>query len=178
MGKTNRSYNIITENCREPNLPSSGSAVASTRIPKASIRLYPPLLTMSRPATRVNAGSSAIFFGAVYGEEKLNRIANMDVFLHPSRNEGLPTAVLEASGLGVPCIVSEETNVGSVVRRFNAGIVLEKNNVQSLKESLVRFRYESNRFSLSPLKENAKRMVEEEFDWRIIAHRLQALYLS
>ncbi|MBK7909365.1 glycosyltransferase family 4 protein [Candidatus Pollutiaquabacter sp.] len=138
----------------------------------------PDRIKLEQQVRRLNLQDRIVFFGALYGEEKLNRIANMDVFLHPSRNEGLPTAVLEASGLGVPCIVSEETNVGSVVRRFNAGIVLEKNNVQSLKESLVRFRYESNRFSLSPLKENAKRMVEEEFDWRIIAHRLQALYLS
>jgi glycosyltransferase involved in cell wall biosynthesis len=138
----------------------------------------PDHAALEQQVRRLRLQDRIVFFGALYGEEKLNRIANMDVFLHPSRNEGLPTAVLEASGLGVPCIVSEETNVGAEVRRFNAGIVLEKNNVQSLKESLVRFRYESNCFSLSPLKENAKRMVQEEFDWQIIAHRLQPLYLS
>ncbi|MEL6588988.1 MAG: glycosyltransferase, partial [Bacteroidota bacterium] len=51
-----------------------------------------------------------VFWGSQYGNEKLNLLAHSDAFVHTSRNEGMPTGVLEAAGMGLPCILSPETN--------------------------------------------------------------------
>jgi glycosyltransferase involved in cell wall biosynthesis len=44
-----------------------------------------------------------------------------DVFVHPSRNEGIPRSVLEALALGLPVVVTPETNLGTVVEEAQAG---------------------------------------------------------
>ncbi|MCC6372237.1 MAG: glycosyltransferase family 4 protein [Bacteroidia bacterium] len=62
--------------------------------------------------------SSVKLFGAKFNEEKENLIKQMDVFVHPSRNEGLPASVLEAANLGITCIVSEATNLSDYVNIY------------------------------------------------------------
>lgn len=58
---------------------------------------------------------------AVYGSAKWELLRSADVFLHPSRNEGIPRSVLEALAVGLPTIVTAETNLGTAVERAVAG---------------------------------------------------------
>ena len=67
---------------------------------------------------------SVHLLGSRYGDEKIGLLGQLDVFAHTSHYEGLPTAVLEAVALGVPCVVTEATNLGSYVREFGCGEVL------------------------------------------------------
>jgi glycosyltransferase involved in cell wall biosynthesis len=57
----------------------------------------------------------------VYGTAKWDLLRSADVFLHPSRNEGIPRSVVEALTMGVPVIVTAETNLGTVVEQTAAG---------------------------------------------------------
>jgi glycosyltransferase involved in cell wall biosynthesis len=61
------------------------------------------------------------FCGPVLGERKHRAFAESDVFLHPSRTEGHPLAVLEALAHGVPCLLTPGTNVSSEVAAAGAG---------------------------------------------------------
>lgn len=108
--------------------------------------------------------------GSKYGNEKLNLIANMDWFVLTSRNEGLPTGVLEAAGLRVPCIISKETNLGVKVNAGNAGIVLDTNHPVALCNAFMLAYQNMNiqkQFGL-----NAYQMVLKEFNWETIAQQL------
>ncbi|MFT4739727.1 MAG: glycosyltransferase involved in cell wall biosynthesis [Marivirga sp.] len=117
------------------------------------------------------------FWGAKYDEEKDGLIKQMHVFAHPSRNEGLPSAVLEAASFGVPSLVSEYTNVGDFVKAYNAGICMALNDAPNLTLGLIELheRYKQNQ--LRRISENAKAMVEFAFSWENISSQFDELYI-
>lgn len=118
---------------------------------------------------------SVKLWGAKFGEEKYNLLANSQVFLHPSRNEGLPMSVLEAASLRKPCIISEETNLGDYVRRYQSGIVLEKNNIDHLSLAMAHC---SAHHNLERMGIAAGVMVKEEFNWKKISEQLVSVYAA
>ncbi len=63
--------------------------------------------------------------GPALGEAKASLLAASDVFLHPSRSEGHPMAVLEALAYGLPCLLTPVTNVADEVADAGAGWQVE-----------------------------------------------------
>lgn len=115
-------------------------------------------------------------FGSRFGEEKLNIMANMDAFYHPSRNEGLPMAVLEAASLSKMLVVSEFTNMTQYVSDYDAGICLKQNTAQEIAASMIEVEkhYKSGAIHLKGI--NARKMAEENFDWTQIAVKMLNAY--
>lgn len=121
--------------------------------------------------------SSVVFFGAKYGDEKYRLMAQADVFVHTSRSEGFPMAVLEAAALGLPCLTSEGTNINRYIRQYEAGFPMaEPLDVAAICEAmeLAAAFYEEKK--LAALGENAQKMVREAFDWRRICDKLLVVY--
>ena len=115
-----------------------------------------------------NMTDSIVFFGSKFDKEKLNIIKNMDIFIHTSRFEGFPMAVLEALGLEVPVIISNETNVGEYIKKYNAGIVLDKNNSHNICRALLKI----DNFEIQNFKENINLMMTTEFNWSKISKKI------
>ncbi len=136
----------------------------------------PDRVKLEKQAHELNLGTEVLFTGSLFGQDKLNRIANMHAFFHPSRSEGSPTAVLEACGLGIPCVVSTATNVGSLVDRYQCGIHLTVNDVQHIMEAFFRCQDLFYSGELKPMGQRAAQMVKEQFDWQVIASRLIQAY--
>jgi glycosyltransferase involved in cell wall biosynthesis len=80
--------------------------------------------------------NNVVLWGKKFGKEKDELISQMHVFAHPSRNEGLPTSVLEAASFGVPSIVSKATNVAEYVTQFQAGIAIDNHSVSQLMSAM------------------------------------------
>lgn len=126
-------------------------------------------------AEELGISKKVILWGARYGAEKDQLIQQMDVFLHPSRNEGLPNAVLEASALGVPSIVTEATNIGQYLTDHGAGLVVANEDAIALGKAMVYC--SSIRVSrLQSMGYNAMRMVTESFNWSRIVLQFNKLY--
>jgi len=75
--------------------------------------------------------------GPLYNEDKWAEISKFDVFIHPSRTEGMPNAVLEAMSMGIPCSISPQTNMGEIINEANCGWVFE-NNIESITNHLIK----------------------------------------
>lgn len=121
---------------------------------------------------------SVKLWGSKFGNEKFNIIANMDIFLHPSRNEGMPTAVLEAASLSIPSIVSWETNVGSYIQKHHAGWVLDNNNAEVLSQALICALRSVASQQHKIYGANAFQMVKKEFNWNNISQQLIEKYAA
>lgn len=117
-----------------------------------------------------------VFWGAQYGEKKYQLINQSDMFVHPSRSEGFPTAILEAAGLGKACLVSTATNAGEYIDQYNAGIHLIDNNPQQLQEAFHSAQQMYHDGLLSRLGDNARKMIESRFNWQHLADQMVQVY--
>ncbi|WP_181435880.1 glycosyltransferase family 4 protein [Curtobacterium sp. MCSS17_006] len=64
-------------------------------------------------------------------------LEQMDVFLLPSRHEGMPGALAEAMAFGIPAVVTDVGDMATHVRAAHAGAVVEANST-SIVEALQR----------------------------------------
>lgn len=116
------------------------------------------------------------FFGSKFGNEKDILISQMTIFTHPSRNEGIPTAVLEACAIGIPCVVTNATNISSYVQKYNAGIAIADENVDELQSAFKTLHTQWKNSDLEIMSQNAKKLVLEAFDWNTLVNQLDELY--
>ena len=72
---------------------------------------------------------------AVVGKEKEAALLSGDVFVMTSRFEGHPMGLIEALAYGLPCLVSDGTNMADYVAGYNAGWIC-KADVNSISNAL------------------------------------------
>jgi glycosyltransferase involved in cell wall biosynthesis len=116
------------------------------------------------------------FLGSLYGKEKIEKMNQLDYFMLTSRNEGLPGVVLEASVLGVPCIVSTATNMGNYITHHEAGITLSENNPATIAQAMQKATSWKSNGEIKRISENAKQMIQNQFNWKTIVQNLEPLY--
>ncbi len=148
------------------------------RIQKAVLVLVGPawrgsLLRLQEQAQQLGLDRQVAFTGPAFGEEKWAYLAGADVFVHPSRSEGIPFSVLEALAMGTPVLVSQAADPGDI-RTCGAGLTVEP-RIDELSEALRAFA----RFSPAELERMGRRaqtLVEERYSWRTIAAQLVEAY--
>lgn len=59
-------------------------------------------------------------------------LSNLDIFIMPSRFEGLPLTLIEAVGMGIPTIISNFNGASDIAARASWVDVLEENSVDAL----------------------------------------------
>ncbi|HEY8389693.1 MAG TPA: glycosyltransferase [Clostridia bacterium] len=104
---------------------------------------------------------------AVFGESKNKVLENTDIFIHTSRTEGLPTAVIEAMSYGVPVLVTRGTGIYDDVKKYQCGWAAET-NINSIAESLLAVAAEKSNFCIYGI--NARNYVYEQLSWDKVAY--------
>ncbi len=123
---------------------------------------------------RYGVSDQVLLTGSIHGVEKYHALASADLFVHPSRWEGMPFSLIEAFACGVPCLVTPGSNAAGLVARYDAGFVAEP-TVDSIKGRLI----QAIRTDPSALRikgRNAKRLAQTEFSWETTASLLCAQY--
>jgi len=136
----------------------------------------PDRLYLQELATDLDIDRNISFYGGKYGDEKLDLLSRIHVFVHPSRNEGLPSAVLEAASLGIPCIVTEATNMGASVRQYGCGEVVDHPDAKELFAAMRTMYKNIRQNGMEVLGEKARCMVREGYDWNRILQYYHQLY--
>lgn len=118
------------------------------------------------------------FFGRLSRKRREELFSRTSVYICPSRNGNCSDHVLEAAALGVPMIVSKETNLGAFVRQHQAGWCLHRNTAEHLCQALheAYVCYKSNPEAYARLQRRSLTMVREEFNWNTLARKWKEVY--
>lgn len=117
------------------------------------------------------------FFNPSSELEKMEMIAKSHVFVQPSRIEIFPLEIFEAASVSVPIIASKSTNFGGVIDRNRAGWMIEDNNENSLYDAMLQSVSMATEH-LQTRGQNARIMLEKEYNWETILTRYDAMYES
>lgn len=131
---------------------------------------------MSLKADEAKVSEAVVFHGKKFGEDKIKTLKNMKVFVHTSRNEGLPTAVIEAVSLGLPCIVSEMTSMDRYVVDNNAGWGFKDLDIDTVAKLFLEAEKAFYDGTLKDIGTNALTMAKANFDWNVIAKQTLRMY--
>ena len=118
--------------------------------------------------------SQLLFTGPAYGEDRANLLAAADVFVHPSRWEGLSLSVLTAAAAGKPCLITREADPLGELGRAGAAIVAQA-NVASIAGALEQAA-SSSREELEQMGGRARTVVHAHFTWPSITRKLLEAY--
>jgi len=112
--------------------------------------------------------------GPVVGEAKDSVLRQTDVFLHTSRYEGHPMAVLEALSFGVPCLLTPGTNMADDLTSAEAGWVVEPSaaGIAAGLEKVLR----AGRRQLQVAGFKARLMAARDYCWEQVAARTVQAY--
>lgn len=121
---------------------------------------------------RLDPKIKIILLRSVTGHQKYKKILNSDIFIHSSRWEGMPMAVLEAASLSKPLIISKETNLSNYVKKYECGYVIEKLNSYSIAKVIQKAIKDKKKGRLHALGQNSKKMTIIEFNWSKISNEM------
>ena len=109
----------------------------------------------------------------ITGQEKEQVLLNSDIFIQTSRTEGMPLGVLEALSYGIPCLITEGTNLRADVEAANAGWGADT-TVESLAKAIAKAI--SERKNYPRYAENARALSLREFSWDVVSSNTIKLY--
>ena len=105
-------------------------------------------------------------------EDVLDAVSACNVFVMTSKREGIPTALLEAMGMGKPVVVPAHSGCKEVVHSNEYGFLYEPNSLDDLVEQT------SQALVSKHIGKRARERVSRNYDWRILAKRIDSVYES
>ena len=93
---------------------------------------------MRAEASRLGVAHLVDFPGWIGPDDRFRLLAEADFFVLPSYEEGLPMALLESMGSGLPVIVTPVGAIGEVIRDGENGLLVPPGDAAALAEAMSR----------------------------------------
>ena len=99
-----------------------------------------------------------------------------DAFILPSYREGFGMVLIEAGAMGLPCITTDITGCNEIIVPGENGAIIEPRNMEALRDEMVK--WVSNPDMVKKMASNARKMVSERYDSRIVCEQYFEYYKS
>ncbi len=141
------------------------------RINNIKLNIYGPDVfgrrkTLQALIEKLNINDIVFLNDEVIGEDKIKVLLENDLFIQTSRFEGMPIGILEAMSYGLPCIITEGTNLVSDVIAFDAGYNAG-NTIESIADAIKTAVVDSKNWSIKG--QNAINLIKQKYEWEMIA---------
>lgn len=123
-------------------------------------------------AQEYGLSGACIFTGA--RDDMPDLYALMDVFVLPSHREGFPRSPMEASAVGVPCVVTDIRGCRETVEHGRNGLLVPLADVAALTQAILCLL--SDRERAQQMGVEGRRMAIERFDERLVFNKVKAEY--
>lgn len=128
-------------------------------------------------ATRLGVSDRVRFVGQVGHADMPTYLKAADIFIRPSRSEGMGNSFIEAMAAGVPVIATQEGGIADFLfdERVNPGVpmtgwAVPKDSPAAIAEAVQRIT--SDPEHVRSVVQTARRMAAEKYDWDTIAHHM------
>lgn len=116
------------------------------------------------------------FPGWVRGESKDQLLRESDIFFLPSYNEGMPMAILDAMGYGLPIISTNVGGIPQIVQLDKNGYTCEPGDTEGFANYMIELLL--NRRKLYDFGECSYETVEEKYSLKLHLNSLEELYIQ
>lgn len=99
-----------------------------------------------------------------------------DAFILPSYREGFGMVLIEAGAMGLPCITTDITGCNEIIVPGENGAIIEPRKKEALRDEMEK--WVSNPDMVKKMAGNARKMVSERYDNRIVREKYFEFYKS
>lgn len=131
-------------------------------------------LELEQLAKSLDLSDSVEFIGQVKHSQVPNELANLDIYVALSRSESFGVAVIEASAMGLPVLVSDAEGLAEVVISGHTGLVVPKDNPEAAAQAL--YRLACDKALRRRLGEAGKQHVAEHYSWTTCVQKMLSAY--
>jgi glycosyltransferase involved in cell wall biosynthesis len=129
----------------------------------------PQMDTLKALAQELAISERVTFPGWRSREELVKDFHQANLFLFPSRHEGMPNAVLEAMASGLPVVATKIAGSEELVVNGESGLLVNPEDVDSLRDDLRRLIVdEAMRRQMG---QASRQRVEREYSWEMVARK-------
>lgn len=111
------------------------------------------------------------FLGHISNDQLPKYLHEADIFVRPSLSEGQGISFIEAMAAGLPVIATNVGGIPDFLRDRETGLFCKVNDPKSIADKVME--YVNNPKLVTKIVENARKMVEEKYDWDLIAKRMK-----
>ena len=158
-----RAYALFSAGCGIP----SRLVIAGTGTEEASLK---------RLARSLGISGSVSFLGYLPHAEMVSVLKSADIFVRPSRSEGLGNAFLEALACGIPAIGTPVGGIPDFLADGITGLLSRTEDPASLADCMKRGLFDSS--LRDALISGGLAAVREKYDWHYIAPKISAMLIS
>ena len=129
----------------------------------------PQIDSLKSLAQELGISDRVIFLGWQSREELTRWYRHSNLFLFPSRHEGMPNAVLEAMSSGLPVVATRIAGSEELVLDGVTGLLVNAEDVDSLRDGLNRLIVEEK--TRIQMGQASRQRVETEYSWENVARQ-------
>jgi glycosyltransferase involved in cell wall biosynthesis len=125
-------------------------------------------------AEKLGIANKIIFMGM--RNDVVNLYSVMNIFVLPSRREGLPMVLLEAMAAQIPIIATDIEGVSTLIQNEKTGILVKPKNAEGLAIAIMSLLQDQKKAEY--LAAQGRKLVEEKFSSAIMAKQYNEIYKS
>ena len=130
---------------------------------------------LKKLAEEMNVSNRVEFLGHIKHKDLPRYFSISDVFVRPSRSEGMGISFLEAMAAGIPVIATNVGGISDFLYDMETGLVCNVDDPESISDNIKKLK--SNFNLKNDIIYKAKKLVKEKYGWKKISKNMEKILL-